>query len=207
MKFGKVLRWVLPALAGVVFIGSGFAVFYYASPDSPLNQSMDAGLQIESIAESGEFTAVNEVYLNSDKQYTEYFGQGYLIIDGNGAEFPFDAFHPVYTAGTNWTSSVTMHFFAQLDTGSAKDIEKYFTVRGGWELDADTGIYSLDLGTKDIYANGQVLNLYAQVPSFVYKTVNKPTTVDELQKLKEAISDDVLKFSFHAEIVREGETG
>ena len=199
MKRG-ILRIVIPALAGLSILGSGYAVFAFTGNGAELAQTGSVELAAETAV--GVLSCVpcsrnGDVYTDLDSGY-------HLVVSQRRINFNFSAFHLslVPEAGISPTS---LTFAATMDLQGAPDVARYFTISGWEPVAGQSGVYSYDLGDQAVQtvASSEV-ELYISVPTLFYSAASAPVESADVTEMKNLFSDDTIRFTFSADLTDSG---
>lgn len=199
MKRG-ILRIVIPALAGLSILGSGYAVFAFTGNGAELAQTGSVELAAETAV--GVLSCVpcsrdGDVYTDLDSGY-------HLVVSQRRINFNFSAFHLslVPEAGISPTS---LTFSATMDLSAAPDVARYFSVSGWNPVAGKTGLYTFDLGTQAVQTIfNTAVDLYISAPTMFYTNTSSPVESVDVQEMERVLGDDVIRFTFNADLTDSG---
>lgn len=204
----KFMRWLLPVIAGISIVGTGFSVFYFTPSIIGTSSEVNPQLQLEQIAESGTIS-VKPMVLNAQGAY-EDFAVGktpLLVISQRTVSFEFEIFDISYISGSNINHPVTVAFSATMELGESAD--SYLDVVD-WKYDESENLYRLDDFASVIATEpnqGFEDEIRVAPPKFIFSDGRTLITTEDVEVMTETLEKETIKFSFSATVSNSEEEG
>ncbi len=195
----KIFATVLPILAGITLVGTGFSVWYFTSNNTTANLSVDVDMAgYVSVGSLTPTPTATKLYLDSTK--TGDNGHKGINLMSSDSDYVSDNdIDLTFTATTEDSGTISGNATVTLTLTVDNKVDSYiaFGLEGEtFTRNAGDSTTTYTYTTDSIAVNGATVNIDMPAFTFAYESGMEPTDVDSYNTLARVITDSTITIEY-----------